>query len=149
MPLPPFPVPHPVVRVALGARRRLQDLIDLTLPAEAALWDYVTGMQRTRLAGVLVTSGLADALPAGSTHNHPDGGMFVWARLPDGWDAGPLLERALDHDVAYVPGAPFFSGRPDPATLRLSFTAHPPHEIALGLSRLAQALSPSPATAAV
>lgn len=85
-------------------------------------------------------SGLAGALPPGSTHNHPDGGMFVWARLPDGWDANALLPRALDCDVAYVPGAPFFSGPPDHATLRLSFTAHPPQEIAVGLERLASAL---------
>ena len=51
-------------------------------------------------------AGLADALPPGSTHNHPDGGMFVWARLPDGWDAAELLDRALAHDVAFVPGLP-------------------------------------------
>ena len=67
--------------------------------------------------------------------------MFVWARLPDGWDASALLPRALERDVAYVPGAPFFSGCPDPATLRLSFTAHPPEEIRRGLERLASALS--------
>ncbi len=36
-------------------------------------------------------AGLGAALPPGSTHNHPDGGMFVWARLPDGWDADALL----------------------------------------------------------
>jgi 2-aminoadipate transaminase len=85
--------------------------------------------------------GLAAALPPGSTHNRPDGGMFVWARLPDGWDASALLPRALECDVAYVPGAPFFSGCPDPATLRLSFTAHPPEEIRRGLERLASALT--------
>jgi 2-aminoadipate transaminase len=90
-------------------------------------------------------SGLAAALPPGSTHNRPDGGMFVWARLPDGWDAGALLPRALDRNVAYVPGAPFFSGPPDVATLRLSFTAHRPEEIALGLDRLADALAASDA----
>jgi 2-aminoadipate transaminase len=81
-------------------------------------------------------SGLADALPPGSTHNRPDGGMFVWARLPDGWDAAELLDRALVHDVAFVPGFPFFAGPPDAATLRLSFTAHGPDEIAEGLERL-------------
>ena len=59
-------------------------------------------------------AGLADALPPGSTHNRPDGGMFVWARLPDGWDAAELLDRALAHDVAFVPGFPFFAGPPDP-----------------------------------
>jgi len=80
--------------------------------------------------------GLAGALPPGSTHNHPDGGMFVWARLPDGWDAAALLGRALAHDVAFVPGFPFFAGPPDDATLRLSFTAHGPEEIGEGLRRL-------------
>jgi 2-aminoadipate transaminase len=84
-------------------------------------------------------AGLSEALPAGSTHNHPDGGMFVWARLPDGWDAAALLERALEHDVAFVPGFPFFAGPPDAATLRLSFTAHGPEEIAEGLRRLRRA----------
>ena len=81
-------------------------------------------------------AGLRDALPPGSTHNRPDGGMFVWARLPDGWDAAELLHRALARDVAFVPGFPFFAGAPDAATLRLSFTAHGPEEIAEGLGRL-------------
>jgi 2-aminoadipate transaminase len=88
-----------------------------------------------------LVDGLAAALPPESTHNRPNGGMFVWARLPAGWDSGALLARALDHDVAYVPGAPFFSGPPDAATLRLSFTAHRPDEIRVGLERLGRALA--------
>ncbi|MEA2192526.1 MAG: 2-aminoadipate transaminase, partial [Solirubrobacteraceae bacterium] len=84
--------------------------------------------------------GLAEALPAGSTFNHPDGGMFVWARLPAGWDAQALLHRALEHDVAFVPGSPFFAREPDPRTLRLSFTTHVPGEIAEGLARLRRAV---------
>jgi 2-aminoadipate transaminase len=83
--------------------------------------------------------GLAAALPPGSTHNHPDGGMFVWARLPDGRDAEALLRRALERDVAFVPGFPFFAGEPDRATLRLSFTTHSPAEIGDGLARLRDA----------
>jgi DNA-binding transcriptional MocR family regulator len=66
--------------------------------------------------------------------------MFVWARLPDGWDAEELLELALERDVAFVPGFPFFAGPPDRATLRLSFSAHPPGEIAEGLARLKASL---------
>ncbi|MEY2441376.1 MAG: 2-aminoadipate transaminase, partial [bacterium] len=86
-------------------------------------------------------AGLPDALPDGSTHNHPDGGMFVWARLPEGWDAVALLQAALRHDVAFVPGAPFYATGPDPRTLRLSFTTHPPAEIVEGLARLKAATS--------
>ncbi|MFJ6522688.1 PLP-dependent aminotransferase family protein [Streptomyces filamentosus] len=82
--------------------------------------------------------GLPAALPEGSRWNRPEGGMFVWATLPAGFDAGALLATAVGHDVAYVPGAPFFSGTPDPAALRLSFTTHAPDEIAEGLRRLAK-----------
>ncbi|MFJ1869110.1 PLP-dependent aminotransferase family protein [Streptomyces sp. NPDC088097] len=85
-------------------------------------------------------AGLGAALPAGSQWNRPEGGMFVWARLPAGYDATALLKSALAHDVAYVPGAPFHAGAPDPRTLRLSFTTHTPDEIAEGLRRLHRAL---------
>ncbi|GAA1416669.1 PLP-dependent aminotransferase family protein [Kitasatospora putterlickiae] len=83
--------------------------------------------------------GLPHTLPPASTWSRPDGGMFVWVRLPDGHDATALLPRAAAHDVAYVPGAPFFAGRADPATLRLSFTGHSAGTIKEGLTRLAEA----------
>ncbi|MCP3820328.1 PLP-dependent aminotransferase family protein [Streptomyces sp. A3M-1-3] len=81
------------------------------------------------------------ALPEGSGWNRPEGGMFLWARLPAGHDAAALLRTAVRHDVAYVPGAPFFAAAPDPATLRLSFVTHTPEEIAEGLRRLGKALA--------
>ncbi|MEU9144197.1 PLP-dependent aminotransferase family protein [Streptomyces sp. NPDC048349] len=84
---------------------------------------------------------LPQALPAGSTWSRPDGGMFVWVRLPDGWDAAALLPHAVAQDVAYVPGAPFFAGRPDPATLRMSFATHAPDGIREGMRRLATAFA--------
>lgn len=62
MPLPPVPVPHALLRAVVGARSRVQALADRLVPAEAALWDFAAGMQRTKLAGALVQSGIADAL---------------------------------------------------------------------------------------
>ncbi|MEU7239677.1 PLP-dependent aminotransferase family protein [Streptomyces sparsogenes] len=85
-------------------------------------------------------AGLGDALPEGSRWNRPEGGMFVWAALPEGYDATERLRVAVEHDVAYVPGAPFFAAAPDPAAMRLSFVTHTPDEIAEGLRRLAKAL---------
>jgi DNA-binding transcriptional MocR family regulator len=84
-------------------------------------------------------AGLPAALPAGSSWNRPEGGMFVWVRLPDGHDATALLRTAITHDVAYVPGLPFFAADADPAALRMSFTTHTPDEIGEGLVRLARA----------
>jgi len=86
-------------------------------------------------------AGLPGALPEGSTWNRPEGGMFVWARLPDGYDATELLPQVVAHDVAYVPGPPFYAGEPDRAALRLSFVTHTPDEIGEGLRRLAKALA--------
>jgi 2-aminoadipate transaminase len=87
-----------------------------------------------------LVDGLAAALPPGSSWNRPEGGMFVWARLPAGRDAAESLPAAVEQGVAYVPGAPFYAAAPDPAALRLSFTTHTPDEIREGLARLARAL---------
>ncbi len=82
---------------------------------------------------------LPGALPAGTAFDRPDGGMFVWARLPEGHDAQQLLAAALEHDVAFVPGAAFYAADADPRTLRLSFTTHAPERLREGLRRLAAA----------
>ena len=59
----PLPLPLWVARGMLGARRRVLDLADTAVPGEAALFlDVVFGLQKTKIAGVLVSSGLADAL---------------------------------------------------------------------------------------
>ncbi|MER7909785.1 PLP-dependent aminotransferase family protein [Streptomyces sp. NPDC096068] len=85
--------------------------------------------------------GLPAALPEGSRWNRPEGGMFVWVTLPEGYDATALLRTAVGHEVAYVPGAPFFCGEPDPGALRLSFTTHSADEIGEGLRRLAKSFA--------
>ena len=51
----------------------------------------------------------------------PAGGMFLWLRLPEGIDTVALLPKAVERNVAFVPGAPFYAGQGDPRTLRLSF----------------------------
>lgn len=86
-------------------------------------------------------AGLPGALPEGSTWNRPAGGMFVWAELPDGWDATALLRAAIEEGVAFVPGAPFHVGDdPNPRTLRFSFVTHTPDELAEGLRRVGRAV---------
>ncbi|MFI2505124.1 PLP-dependent aminotransferase family protein [Streptomyces sp. NPDC018972] len=85
-------------------------------------------------------AGLPTALPDGSTWTRPEGGMFLWARLPEPYDTTALLPDVVRHDVAYVPGAPFHAGEPDRATMRLCFVTQTPDEIAEGLRRLGEGL---------
>ena len=72
--------------------------------------------------------------------NTPDGGMFLWARLPAGMNAVELLPRAVDKGVAFVPGAAFYAGSGDPRTLRLSFVTASEAQINTGIAALAQAI---------
>ncbi|MGZ4410192.1 MAG: aminotransferase-like domain-containing protein [Gaiellaceae bacterium] len=64
----------------------------------------------------------------------PEGGYFVWLELPEGADAGALLERATAAGVTFVPGADF-GGAPNTARLAFSFVS--PDEIREGVRRLA------------
>jgi 2-aminoadipate transaminase len=138
------------LRARLVVIKQATDLHTSTVDqAAAAHWlghaDLDAHLKRLRAAYAerhdALLAGLPDALPPGATHNDPDGGMFCWVRLPDGSDAGALLQRALDRNVAYVPGAAFFAGEPDRATLRLAYSAETPERIATGLDRLADAFS--------
>jgi 2-aminoadipate transaminase len=66
--------------------------------------------------------------------SRPQGGYFVWLELPEGADAGALLERATAAGVTFVPGADF-GGEPNTARLAFSFVS--PDEIREGVRRLA------------
>ena len=82
------------------------------------------------------------------TWNTPEGGMFLWARLPRGMDAVALLARAVDKGVAFVPGLAFFADHPDPRSLRLSFVTPSVAEIERGVAALAAAIRESMPVAA-
>jgi DNA-binding transcriptional MocR family regulator len=94
-----------------------------------------------------MVEGLADVLPAGSTFTRPQGGVFVWVELPDGWSAPALLERAVEHGIFFMPGAVFLADLPDDRSLRLSISNHSPESVAEGLTRLELAIAARPALA--
>jgi 2-aminoadipate transaminase len=74
------------------------------------------------------------------TWNKPVGGMFLWARLPEGMSAVELLPKAVDKGVAFVPGAAFYADNADPRTLRLSFVTASVEQINIGIAALAAAI---------
>jgi DNA-binding transcriptional MocR family regulator len=70
--------------------------------------------------------------------NSPQGGLFFWLTLKQPMDTRTLLKEALDQDVAFMPGEPFFA---DPEAnfghLRLNFSHIDPARLDEGLKRLA------------
>lgn len=79
-------------------------------------------------------------LPAGIHHDTPQGGLFIWIRLPMN-SADDLLPLACEKGVNFAPGSGFF---PEPARgadwMRLNFAAQPPEEIDEGINRLGKAI---------
>jgi 2-aminoadipate transaminase len=55
--------------------------------------------------------------------SRPEGGMFLWVEGPAGYDGDALYERAIQNNVAFVPGKYFFAdGQSGVETMRLNFT---------------------------
>ncbi|MSQ37045.1 MAG: PLP-dependent aminotransferase family protein [Chloroflexi bacterium] len=71
--------------------------------------------------------------------NDPDGGFYLWVRLPAGMDVHRLLTLGLEEGVAFVPSSAFSITRELPSAVRLSY-AHPSLErIDEGIARLRRA----------
>lgn len=79
--------------------------------------------------------------PAGTLHTRPQGGLFVWAELPEGADALALLQRAVEKNVAFVPGTHFYPEGGHKNTLRLNFSMQSEENIREGMRRLGEALN--------
>ena len=64
--------------------------------------------------------------------------MFLWITGPSDFDAYALFSTAIEHNVAFVPGADFFIGEEGDNCLRLNFSNAQPDNIREGIKRLAQ-----------
>jgi 2-aminoadipate transaminase len=80
-------------------------------------------------------------MPPGCSWTEPEGGLFLWVRLPDAIDASRLLPACLLQKVAFVPGEPFWVGPPMRNTLRLNFSNASEERIEEGIARLARTVS--------
>jgi 2-aminoadipate transaminase len=81
---------------------------------------------------------LAEHFPREAEWTHPQGGLFIWATLPDYIDTTDLLARALEEHVAFVPGrAAFVDGRGG-SSMRLNFSGVDESAIREGMRRLGE-----------
>ena len=79
---------------------------------------------------------LAEHFPAEATWTEPEGGLFIWATLPDYIDSGDLLAKALREDVAFVPGAAAYVDGRGQSSMRLNFSGVSEAEIREGIRRI-------------
>jgi 2-aminoadipate transaminase len=141
--------PPPVMeKVVLG--KQASDLCTSTLTqyfvreyfAEGRWRDYISSLVEIyrRRRDVMLES-LAKHFPPQAFWTRPEGGLFVWATLPDYIDTGDLLAKALRDDVAFVPGhAAYVDGR-GRSSMRLNFSGVTDGEIREGVRRIGKVVA--------
>ena len=97
----------------------------------------ICGEYRKQLTAML--EGFA-FFPEGTQHTLPQGGLFVWAELPEGMDAMETLNKAIGQNVAFVPGTHFYPDGGHANTLRLNFSMQEADVIRAGMERLGRAI---------
>jgi 2-aminoadipate transaminase len=110
---------------------------------EAGPWqDYVRSLiEIYRRRRDVMLDALADHFPREAVWTHPEGGLFIWATLPDYIDTTDLLARALEQRVAFVPGrAAYVDGRGG-SSMRLNFSGVGEDEIRDGIQRIGEVVS--------
>ncbi len=85
---------------------------------------------------------LEEYMPEGVSWTHPEGGLFLFLTLPEGFEAVPFYDRALDAGVAYVAGEFFHPDGSGKNTMRLNFSFMTPERMTEGIKILADLLSP-------
>ena len=88
----------------------------------------------------LMADGIKQYFPAGVKYTDPEGGMFLWVEVPGVDDTVELFKECLNHNVAFVPGDPFFAGQPQPGAFRLNYSNAQEDQIKVGMKQLGEAL---------
>ncbi len=78
-------------------------------------------------------------LPAGVTFTPTEGGMFLWAELPEGITALDLYRKGLEQGVAICPGDPFYETERNVRTFRVNYSNSTDEAIEKGMQILGEA----------
>ena len=104
--------------------------------AHVAKLREVYGHRRT-----VMMDAMKEYFPESVKWTYPNGGLFTWVILPEGIDATVLQkEKALPHNVAFVPGEPFFPNGGHTNTFRMNYSNMPDEKIVEGIKLLGMAI---------
>ncbi|MCL4303699.1 MAG: PLP-dependent aminotransferase family protein [Anaerolineae bacterium] len=120
-------------------------LIQRTLEAYVTIGRYQAHLRRScrvyRRRRDAMVAAIKRYLPAEVQVTPPQGGLFVWLRLPEQTSALRLLPLAVAEGVEFAPGSRFFANPAEGEDyLRLNFVTQTPEDIEEGVRRLGLAL---------
>jgi 2-aminoadipate transaminase len=142
--------PPPVLE-KIGLGKQAADLCTSTLSqyfvreyfGEGRWREYIAdlvGIYRRRRDAML--DALERHFPPQAEWTRPEGGLFLWATLPDYIDTTDLLAKALRDNVAFVPGrAAYVDGVRGASSMRLNFSASDEDVLREGIRRIGSVIS--------
>jgi 2-aminoadipate transaminase len=83
---------------------------------------------------------MEECFPEEVCFTRPEGGMFLWATLPESMSALDLFHQAIKENVAFVPGQAFYANGGGNNTMRLNFSNSDEDKISEGIIRLAKVI---------
>ncbi len=88
----------------------------------------------------LMLKTMKEHFPPEVKYTHPEGGLFTWAVLPEHINARELMAKALEKNVAFVPGGSFFPNGGNENTMRINYSNMPEDRIVEGIRILGEVL---------
>ena len=98
----------------------------------------IVDMYRKKLEAML--GAFEQYMPEGVTWTRPEGGLFLFLNLPEGYDAEELFQIAIEKNVAFVLGTVFFVNGKGKNTMRINFSYMSEEKNIEGVKRLADSI---------
>ncbi|MBQ7096987.1 MAG: PLP-dependent aminotransferase family protein [Clostridia bacterium] len=79
--------------------------------------------------------------PASVKHTSPEGGLFLYCTMPEGYDSKELMKLALEKNVAFVPGTScMIDDKATYSTFRMNYSTASEEDIETGIKALGEVL---------
>ncbi len=88
----------------------------------------------------IMLQAMDDFMPSGVEWTRPEGGMFIWATVPEGLNTVDLFSKAIERKVAYVVGRAFYVSDGGEREMRLNFSYASDESIREGIERLGKVI---------
>ena len=140
-------VSPPPIREKIVLGKQASDLCTSSLTQDFAAHFFASGEWRQYVEALTVLyrnrrdamlGAISEFFPHGATWNRPEGGLFIWATLPEVLDSDDLLAKALQAGVAFVPGSGAYVDGRGGSSMRLNFSGVPEETIVEGIRRIGQ-----------
>ncbi len=130
--------------------KQVSDVHTTVLPQMMAaeffkVYDFDTHIEKAKVLyrerGDEMCTAIDEYFPKACTHTVPEGGIFLWCTLPEGYDSDALLKEAVAQKVAFVAGSTCMPVPEEGARyMRLNYSLTAPDKIREGIQRLGEVI---------